>query len=588
VSLLGIALVLTGPLARRVATLFAFVLLVPDTLVLPGTSTWVPVDRLVLLAFVFGLAVMLYRGELPMSALRPTRAQAALALFLVVAFVSGITIDPGANKLSSSLFIFTLFLAQLVLLTAVLVATRVLGPRNVARSLAIAAVVLAAIALSERLFHYSYARWWFDHLPNQLSSVQAQPLETRGATVRVRGSAQFALEFGWICAMTLPLVAVLSTRARRPLLALLGPALVALGVLLSVSRSPLLGLAAALAVLLLGARFERRITVLVLAGALAGGLLFAATPDIRSSFASAQKTDSLSSRERRRDALTEQVSRHPYTGLGLAGPFRLGFRGTDTTYLFIYSSLGAPGVLAFSAALLTGLATALSAMRQERQQEAALAAAVVAGILAGLVGTGAFDLFTAPSSAQLFWILVALAAALAEGRARPTRRRPSPARFVALPLAGVGVGLLVWALTPMHSAYQFEFDAISPGLRFTATGNQQFVGAVLVNTDCGVIRRVVATHSTASVKCENPQSGVGVGNVRLEGRTTSDVRKAAAAVVGIGQQYRLGGVRRAKPTWARTAPAIGGAAGLAAALLIPAIVVDPALRRRVPLVPAAV
>jgi hypothetical protein len=580
IAVAGVVLVLTGPLLRRVSTLIAFTLLVPHVLVLPGTTRWLPVDRVVLLAFIAGLLKMAWDGHIPTSAFRPTRVQAAFGIFLMVAFISGVTLNEAGVKVSASLFSLAGLVEQFLVLGGVLVAARVVGPRRVAWSLAGIVTALAVIALTERLFHYSYSRLWFEHL-SQVTAIQARELEVRGTAVRVRGAAQFALEFGWVCAMVLPLVTVWAVRARRWLWALIAPAAIGFAAILSVSRSPMLGIALGIVAILVGTRFDRRLTVLLIAGALAGGLFFLNSPQLRNSLASAQKTDSVASRDRRRIALAEDVSHHPYTGLGLAATSSAGLESTDNGYLLVYASLGVPGLLTLSVALATALAVTLSPVFRRRAEDPALPVALAAGILAGILAGGAYDLFTTPLSSNLLWILAALGTAVAELGRLPSRSRVRPERLVIFPLVGAGVGLLVWALAPTHTADRFRFDAIPTPQLINTQGSEQLVGRILINTDCGVIKRRIASVADTTVKCQDLKSGPGSGEVRIEGRTKAEVSRAVSAVARIGAQHSIGGSVTGKPTFARTAPVWGAAAGLEAALLFPPLgVLDPRRRRR--------
>ena len=75
--------------------------------------------------------------------------------------------------------------------------------------------VLAAVLIGfiERLTKFSWGEFFFEHVPaSYIPSIAPGTLSVRGAAVRSQGAAQFALEYGWVLAMLLPLTVAATIR----------------------------------------------------------------------------------------------------------------------------------------------------------------------------------------------------------------------------------------------------------------------------------------------------------------------------------------------------------------------------------------
>jgi hypothetical protein len=581
-GLLALAAVVLAATARLRASLIALLtttFLVPDTIVVPGTTGYLPVGRLVLWAFVGGVVVRAWHNrELDRRAFRFGRVHAAFAVFLIVAFAAGVAAAPAGSHVKSSATFWLLFSDQLLFLVAVTAAARVLGPWTVARLAAVFATAAAAIALVEHFTGGSWARWWFSDLERLRHSVAAQPLEPRGGGIRVRAAAQYSLAFGWSCAMLLPLVTVVAIRARRRV-ALLAPAAVAVAMLWTFSRSAPLGVILGVGLLVVLCA-DRTIVRVAVVGAALAVVVFGAVPSLRAPLVAARSTDSVSSRELRLSQLTSEVAARPYTGLGFDGLATRGMSGIDTSYMFVYATTGVLGMLAFVTLLGGSLTGAVATAMSVRGRDRALAAAAAGGLAAGIVGTAAFDQFSTPASANVFWLLAAIALACRPAGVRSTERGVSPARLVAVPL-GAALGLAVLLATPTHTALTFRTDLIA-GWRSAAAGDDQmFPGRVLAHTACDVMRPAAQAVPHVTYTCRDLRMGPGVAEVRLVGRDEREVMRAArgtgAMLVGTlpsARAWSVGDIVTARPTAARVAPVAG--AWLAA--LIAALA--PSLRRR--------
>lgn len=572
----GVAATLALRGSLRVATiaLLATTLLVPDILRLPHAPSRLPISRLVLYAFAVGLLIRIRHGELSIDVLRPRRVQGAFVAFLLAAFVLGVIGAPSPATVSGSLSLWLNFLDQLVLLTVVLAAARALGPTRIVRDLAVVAVLAALVAVWEHFSHDSYARFWFRHTPD-LRRTQAVPLELRGQSVRVRASAQYALEFGWMETMLLPavIVAALASWWRS---ALVAPAILAVAVLWSQTRSSLAGMVVVVVVLALLGRADRRVVVLLAAAAVAAVAVYVAIPGVRQPYQAAQHSDSADARTRRLIVLTTDVAERPYNGIGLNGLDVRGYAGADSTYLLLYASVGVIGLAAFGLLLLAALATTLLAAWRAPPRHRLVVAACAAGVVGGVAGASAFDQFSPPASAWIFWLLVALATAtLPEPDRGP--RSWLPAARVAAPVAGVLIGILFAAVAPTHTAASYRFETLQePLLSEARYQNEGFVGRVLIHTACSAAGLANARGPRAKLECTDIRAGQGIGEMRLESGSRRRLdqalvatRTAAAGVVRGFRAHRLSGAVTGRPTWARTAPAWLGVLALGGALLCP-------------------
>jgi hypothetical protein len=489
---------------------------------------------------------------------------------------------PYPSQSEQAFELWLLLLDQLLFLWAATVAVRVLGFRFVAISAAASVVGVACIAILERLTGGSYAHWWFRH--QELFGFAGQQLERRGSNVRVRASGEFALQFAWVLAFFLPLLTVFALRAKR-FVALAAPAVVALAIVLTVTRSVFAGLLAGGVCLVLFARGDRRIIGGLAAAALAAGVLYLATDAVRQPYQAADP-ESESVRTRRLSILTDELSREPWTGLGLDGAARRGIDSTDSALLATYAGVGVIGVVALAGALATAGFTALAAGTIAGTTTAPMAGAVLGGLAAGGLGMFAFDSLSGPLASWNLWLLAALAVGLYEeaaaARAGPLRPRlvNLSRRRLMLPAAGLLIGGVIAVAAPTHIAVHLRIFTLSPSyLTRTESGHADFVGRVMVQATCDAAEQALDLASSASLDCFDPlQAGPGAGNVRLEAKTAADLTAAQETFTLIAKRVRpttrisiVSPPTRARSTWARTAPLTLPLLIGEAALLLPAI-----------------
>jgi hypothetical protein len=584
-QILAIALValhLRGSLKVSVGLLIAGTFFIPGAILFPDAPAYLFVLRLGLWAASAGMLVRAASGEIPFSALRPSRALVALGLFVVVAYVFGVAGGPYPSRSESAFELWLLLVDQLLFLWAATVAVRVLGFRFVALTAVSAVVGVACIAIVERLTGASYAHWWFRH--QRLFALAGQQLERRGSNMRVRATGEFALQFAWVLAFFLPLLAVFAVRAKR-VVALAAPCVVALAIVLTVTRSVFAGLVAGGVCLVLFARGDRRIIGGLAAAALAAGVLYLAADAVRSPYQAADP-ESEAVRTRRLSVLTEELARRPWTGVGLDGAVQRGIDSTDSALLATYAGVGVIGVAALAGALGTAGFTALAAGSIADATLAPLAGAVLGGVAAGGLAMFAFDSLSGPMASWNLWLLAALAVGLYEeaaaaraGPLRPRLIRLSRRRLM-LPAAGLVIGGVVALTAPTHIAVQLRIFTLSPTyLTRTESGHADFVGRVMVQATCDAAKSALDLTSSASLDCFDPlRAGPGAGTVRIEARSTAELAGAQDTFTTVAKRVhaatRISVVtppRRARSTWARTAPLTLPLLFGEAALLLPAI-----------------
>jgi O-antigen ligase len=595
-SLLGTLLVVVvattvafrGTVRSSLTALVVTLVLVPDTLMLPGAGmTFLPVHRLVLLAFAAGLVRKAHRGELWRTDFRPTRVHAAFLLYAGVVFVTGIALSDPSLGVNAQLRVFAQILDQVVLFTGVLAACRSIDDHMwIGRLLAGLLVGVAMVAVFEKLSGWSYSQWMLSGPGQRLDALGRYPLEVRGGSTRVRSSAQFALAYGWLAAMLFPVLVWHAGRARRALGWRLALPVVALTVVWSGSRSALPALAVAFVMVVAGARFERPYVLLGVVAALAAVTLAAGVPSFARAYSSFEAERSDRTRTDRLADVTDVAADHPLTGVGLTGmKDRLGYYGADSSFLLAYVETGIVAVTLLVALLVTAVASATAALRAPPGPVRSLGAALLATVTLGVLGTGAYDLFSVPGSYSIVWIAAAVAVAIGERPVTPSTlhvRLSTIRERLALPVVAFGIGVLVLFGAEQHATVTFRFDALPLAREVYDNGVLDYAGRVLANTVCD--RVTTAPHRVdIDVRCLVRDQTWGLGEIRVEG---SSVEAAAVGAADLDGALRAsfptlqlvseGAAERARPTLARTAPVWMTVIGIAVALLMP----DPTRFRR--------
>ncbi|MDP1793864.1 MAG: hypothetical protein Q8K63_06965 [Acidimicrobiales bacterium] len=568
------------------ATLVASTFLIPGALAFPGAPGTVLLVRIGLWTAALSVFARINRGEVAPSSIRPTRVMTALTIFVVLAYLLGVARGPFPSRPEVAFDLWLLIADQLLFLWVATVAVRTLGVVPIARMAVMAVGLASIIAIGERITHASYAHYWFQGSPKLV--IAAQKLELRGSSVRVRGAADFALEFAWVLAYFMPFAGLFAIRAKR-LVAFVVPLLIAVAMILTVTRSAFAGLGLGALMLAITARGNRRLLAALGVAGLLALVLYTSANAVRQPYQSADP-ESERVRARRLVLVTQEMAPRPWLGVGLDGLIQRGIKGTDNAALGMYAAVGVIGLGALAAAVGSAVATASYGAFKGDEELAPVAGAVLGGLGAGVLGMFAFDTFSAPITSWNFWLLAALGVGLYEEvRVRGGTVAPRPVRLtrdrLAVPLAGLVLGLSIFLLAPKHVAAEIRFFTLSGKyLSQSKKANDDYIGRVLVETVCDVGTRAVG--STIKVDCFDPLNfGPGTGVVRLQADSRDELRTAL---------FRFGAAARrvpnteltvtspvpapvSRPTWARTAPVVGLLLGAELALLLPGF---PVMARR--------
>jgi len=162
----------------------------------------------------------------------------------------------------------------------------------------------------------------YQHLPGLAPSTDlSSALGERSSFRRVEATTGHPIEFSVVLAMILPVAVhfASTSRSRWRLIRWLGVAMIAMGIIMSVSRSGILGLAVAGLAVLWGWSWRRRVQALIAAGAFIG-LVYVAIPGmvgtLRSLFLGAGSDPSVTGRMARYTAAANLIDQAPIFGRG--------------------------------------------------------------------------------------------------------------------------------------------------------------------------------------------------------------------------------------------------------------------------------
>ena len=531
-----------------------------------------------LLAAALNLVIRARRGELPENTFRLTPMHIALVGFALIGFVNGVALAAPTTPFDRSFSGWVLIVDQLAFFTLALAYVRAIrDPRWLIQSLAVIAVVFVGLGVSEHYMHQPLGKLLFSHLRSQRHQAQLD-FEIRQGKRRVRGSAEFALEFGWMCAALLPVLLASFSWLRRRWLPIAGglAGVFVLAVLWSYSRSPFIGIALAPAVVLLAAR-NRRVTMTILGAAAVIGLVYLSFPGLTAPLYGKALQGDVQVRQDRLPIVAADVAGRPLQGVGIHGLDRLGIPSTDLAFELVYGDLGAVGVAWLAVVLLTAVLTILPGLRAHPGPERLLASASLAAVVVTIVSGATYDSFALMGAAQLLWLFAATGAAVAE---RATALAPafnpfSGARALTIGAALVA-GLFVFLLAPKHAVSDSRFTVLGAAASARDTGPPGLVEDSLKHTACGLAQGFAARSPGIEVVCREVIAQRGILQLRVRGPSLSSVTDATTKLGAIltenvlgFQLYPSSPVVMARPTWARTAPVTVTMVGFAVALMVP-------------------
>ncbi|HEU5083321.1 MAG TPA: hypothetical protein VFU14_08280 [Acidimicrobiales bacterium] len=556
-----------------VAVLAVTWLLVPGAARIPGAGDGhLFLHRILVAAVLAGLvrAVVLRRIDRRVFAVRGVHV--AFGAYLLVALIAGVVLARPGLDATLNTNAFLELTEQAVFFVAALAAFRAAGARTSATIVAGVAGAGAAIGVIEHLTGWSFSQWVTRDLADP-SGLMSLDLAVRGEHDRIRVAATFALEYGWVVALLVPVAAAaaLGTRGRARL-AWLAPAAMVPAMTWTWSRSAYAGLAVGLLVLGLGLVIDRPqqalplgVIGLVLATVLLQGPL-------REALDVGVTGEDQDVRLDRLPDVLGLVSDRPLLGTGLGGLLDQRITVVDIGWVNTYATIGVIGVIALAAVLLSASHAGSRFVLAPPSRVRTIAAGATGAVVAAPLGFASYDLGTLRMSTETVWAMAALALVANEQLGLlpvPAVRRgynvPVPAAL--LGALGVVGGFALALATPHRTSLDLVYAVEDPAVAAEAPTDQGYTIKVLSQTACVVVDDMALD---ATVRCQDlDQVAGGTGTVRIEATDAAAVEEAGIAVAErlrdvfpaatVAVSERGGG----RPTWAATAPVWMAAAGFA-------------------------
>jgi len=534
------AVIAAAAVALTVVILFArlrigFAVVVACSVLLPGSlpihnplTPHALFTRVLVVVLAIRLLFAIHARVVSTSVFGWTTLHTAFVVFLGAVYLAGVvfadaTVRPGA-AMSAAL----LLLDQFVFFAVMLACVRAID--DLRWVLGVVAVVLLASAGIAVIEHFTEGSWGHFLYGKSIPSVTASnELTLRLNDVRVKAGAEYALQFGWVTAMLLPALLAWLAATRLAWRRWVPITLLAVGVVLlaeywSFTRTSLAAFGVVAVITALAARNKH--LLLFTGGSLAVcGLLFGVVTRLQQGFVGLP-SGPVDVRSERLPLILQIGQHHPLRGIGLGGLTSLGVANTDSTYLQLYGDAGLVGIVTGLALVITAGCCCVSGLRSIERVDRLAAAAGIAATFAMLAGGVAYDALRSLSSTRPFWLLIAIGVVASEHVTGPLPALMRPRRLVAAgAVAAAGLtGVLVYALAPVHYAEQYQFQTVST-LRQVLPSNPESMGSTFADSVCLIADSVVDRHRDAQVDCATPGQAPGVGTLRIQAPTASEVRQ---------------------------------------------------------------
>lgn len=290
----------------------------------------------------------------------------------------------------------------------------------VLRAIVVAGAFSAMVALLQ--FRFDIDLTAYMRLPGlrHTSVEESSAVISRSDLRRVSGTLGHPIEFGAVCAMLLPLAAHVAFHARalgRPALRWwICTAMIAGGLMFSVSRTAALGLAGAAVILFAGWPNRRRLYAL---GAFVAflGVMKVLSPGLLGTFynlfAGAGRDPSIRFRTHDWPFAMREFWKSPLLGRGPGTWFPFDHQVFDNQYLLSLVETGLVGTLAFVGLVCCGMIAALRARSLSADPHVRnLGLTVAAALIIPLLGAATFDMLSFPGVTSLMFLLVGAAGAM--------------------------------------------------------------------------------------------------------------------------------------------------------------------------------
>ena len=550
------AVIAAAAVALVVIILFArlrigFSIVVACAVLLPGTlpihnpvTPHALFTRVLLVVLALRLVFAIHAGVVSVSTLRWTTLHTAFVVFLGAVFLAGVvfadaTVRPGAATTAA-----LLLLDQFFFFAVMLACVRAIGDlRWVLGVVAVVLLMSAGIGIVEHVTERSWGHFIYGRsIPGITASNE---LTLRVTDVRVKAGAEYSLQFGWVTAMLLPALLAWLASARVGWRRWLPITVAGVGVVLlaeywSFTRTSLAAFAVVALITAVAAR-NRRLLLFTGSSLAICVVLFAFVTRLQQGFVGLP-TGPIDVRSERLPLILQIGLYHPLRGIGLGGLTSIGVPNTDSTYLQLYGDAGIIGIVTGLALVITAGCCCLAGLRSTDRVDRLAAAVGVAGTLAMLAGGIAYDALRSLSSTRPFWLLIAIGVVATERVTGPLPALIRPRRavaFGAVVAAGL-IGVVAYALTPVHYAEQYQFQTVST-LRQVLPSNPETMGSTFADTVCIIAERVTDRHPGAQVDCATPGQAPGVGTIRVQASSADGVRRVVVDIQNAIQTGALSG-----------------------------------------------
>lgn len=297
-------------------------------------------------------------------------------------------------------------------------------------------------------------------LPGLKPSTEDGAVFARADLRRVSGMTANPIEFGLVCASVLPLAVHVAFHAKARGSSSLRwwacAALIASGLMFSVSRSAILGVVVAGVVLMAGWPARRRLQALGAAVAFLA-VTKVAVPGLLGVFlglfANASNDPSIQFRTHDYPIVFAEVAQHPWLGRGLGTWIAPKHEILDNQYLLSVLDIGVVGLAAFCTLFVVAIVSALRGRRRFTDPlDKDLGLSLAAAVTVPMAGAATFDLLSFPTIAGLTFFLIGLTGTYLR-QARDAHRAASGGRRPAESGTGIArlIGLVETRIRTMRS-----------------------------------------------------------------------------------------------------------------------------------------
>jgi O-antigen ligase len=387
--------------ATMLSLMVALTTLVPSRLVVPGMTDLARPGLIIGFTLFCWWVLVHFTSHLTLIGPQPIRW--ALFTFMVSALISyavgalrGLT-TMEVNAADRTMLFICVFAG--VALTAADGVPNWLRLRGVLKVLVVCASAVALIALVQYVFVIDITQYLI--FPGLEPKGWTIGFEVRGGGVRVASTTAHYIELAAFLALALPFAihfACYSQRRGRRQLALIGTAVIAGGLAVTISRTGVLALGLTVLVLVGVWTWRQRYNIAIIA-AILGAAGAVASPGLVGTllelFDDPSRNPAFTVRAERYPMVFHYVGQHPWLGRGTGTWVAPQYTILDNQWLDTLLTNGILGVVVLASLHLTGIVLAILALRRSTTPEDRhLCAALASTQVVGLAVAGTFDSFS--------------------------------------------------------------------------------------------------------------------------------------------------------------------------------------------------